>query len=228
MAAMRGISERPDGLRYEPDVLTAAEERALVGLVEGLDYAEVVMHGQPAKRTVRHFGYTYGYESWRLTPADPLPSELEALRVRCASLAGVDPQRLAQTLVTRYPPGASIGWHRDAPTFGPTVVGVSLLSACTMRFQRRVGGQRRVYELALAPRSVYVLSGASRSAWQHSIPPVQTLRYSITYRMLRPTPAARAGSTPGGLSDRDGEGAPGEGAAAGVGDPHPERERPRW
>jgi alkylated DNA repair dioxygenase AlkB len=107
------------------------------------------------------------------------------LRDRCASFAGVAPDDLAQTLIARYPPGATIGWHRDAPMFGAAVVGVSLRSACTMRFQRRIGEDRRVYAQELAPRSAYVLAGAARSAWQHSIPAVPDLRYSITFRTLR-------------------------------------------
>jgi alkylated DNA repair protein (DNA oxidative demethylase) len=182
---MRGVPERPEGLVYRAELLSQDEERAVLTLVESLDMQTVEMHGQTARRTVRHFDLAYGYESWRLAPAPPLPRTLEPLRERCAEFAGVQPDALAQTLVTRYPPGATIGWHRDAPVFGPVVIGVSLLSACLMRFQRRVGGERRVYEVELAPRSAYVLSGSARSAWQHSIPPVPALRYSITFRTLR-------------------------------------------
>jgi alkylated DNA repair dioxygenase AlkB len=182
---MWGVPERPDGLAYRPDLLDAAEERDLLAALEDLPLHEVRMHGQVARRTVRHFGFDYGYESWRLTPTDPLPEWLRDLRARCAAFAGLVPDDLAQTLVTRYPPGATIGWHRDAPMFGPVVVGVSLRSACVMRFQRRVGDERRVYEQELAPRSAYVLSGDARAVWQHSIPPVPDLRWSITFRTVR-------------------------------------------
>jgi len=184
MAGMRGVPERPDGLAYQPDLLTAGEERLLLEILGTVDYSTVTMRGQVARRMVRHYGLSYGYESWRLTPTDPLPPELTELRNRCAALAGLDAGELAQALVTRYPPGAGIGWHRDAPAFGPVVVGVSLGSACVMRFQRRAGEERRVYELELAPRSAYVLAGSARSAWQHSIPPVPALRYSVTFRTL--------------------------------------------
>ena len=182
---MRGVPERPAGLVHHPDLLDDAQENALVAAVERYDFQQVVMHGQPARRTVRHFGFGYDYDSARAAPGDPLPPELVDLRERCAVLAGVPAQGLAEALVTRYPPGAGIGWHRDAPIFGATVVGVSLLSASIMRFQRRVGGERRVFELALAPRSGYVLAGAARASWQHSIPPVPQLRYSVTFRSLR-------------------------------------------
>ncbi len=143
------------------------------------------MRGQTARRTVLHFGYDYDYESWEVVPADPLPPALLWVRDRCAELAGLERDELEQTLVSRYPPGAGIGWHRDAPMFGPAVIGVSLLSTCRMRFQRRVGGERRVHDLELEPRSAYVLFGKARSAWQHSIPPTKELRYSITFRTLR-------------------------------------------
>jgi DNA oxidative demethylase len=177
--------EQPAGLVYVPDLLTEAEERSLLGLLDDLEYAPVVLRGQAARRVVRHYGYDYGYESWQLVPADPLPPPLVWVRDRCADLAGVEPGELAQTLVSRYPAGAGIGWHRDAPMFGPTVVGVSLASASRMRFQQRADGTRRVYDLELAPRSAYVLSGQARSSWQHSIPPTKSLRYSITFRTLR-------------------------------------------
>jgi alkylated DNA repair protein (DNA oxidative demethylase) len=182
---MRGVRERPAGLRYEPGVLSLAEERGVLSVLAGLKFDDVVMHGRAARRTVRHFGFSYEYETGRIAPGEPPPPALRALRDRCAALAAVRADQLAQILVTRYPTGATIGWHRDAPTFGPVVVGVSLLSACTMRFQRRVGDERRVFALTLEPRSVYVLAGAARAVWQHSIPPVSQLRYSVTFRTLR-------------------------------------------
>jgi alkylated DNA repair protein (DNA oxidative demethylase) len=179
------VVERPDGLEYEPDFHTVDEERELVGFVDEIEFREVTMRGQTARRTVRHYGYDYGYESWQLVPAEALPEALAWLRDRAARLAGLEPDELVQTLVSRYPPGAGIGWHRDAPMFGRAVVGVSLGSACRMRFQRRAGDVRRVFDLELAPRSAYVLGGPARSAWQHSIPATKSLRYSITFRTVR-------------------------------------------
>jgi alkylated DNA repair dioxygenase AlkB len=185
MSRMRGVVERPAGLGYRPALLDDREERALLEAVRAMAYEPVVLHGQAAKRTVAHFGYRYGYESWDLTPAEPLPAALGFLRERAAALIDEDPEGLAEALVTCYPPGAGIGWHRDAPMFGPQVVGVSLASPCRMRFQRRTAGVRRTYALELAPRSVYVLAGAARWAWQHSIPAAKGLRYSVTFRTVR-------------------------------------------
>jgi DNA oxidative demethylase len=142
----------------------------VLGVLEALELHTITMHGRTARRTVRHFGLTYGYESWKLEPTDPLPRELWWLQERAAALAGLDPGEFAQILVSRYPPGATIGWHRDAPMFGARVVGVSLGAACRMRFQRGKGDARRVAEVTLEPRSAYVLAGAARFAWRHSIP----------------------------------------------------------
>jgi alkylated DNA repair protein (DNA oxidative demethylase) len=170
---------------YQPDFITEAEERQVLDVLEAMEFHTITMHDQTARRTVRHFGLDYGYESWELVPTDPLPDDLAWLRERAGSLAGLDPGELAQILVSRYPSGATIGWHRDAPMFGAKVVGISLASACRMRFQRGKGDARQVAEITLEPRSAYVLAGAARFAWQHSIPPIKALRYSITFRTLK-------------------------------------------
>ena len=185
MARTRATVERPEGLLYEPEFVTRGKELDLLAFMDEVDFREVVMRGQTARRTVRHYGFDYGYESWQLEPSDPLPDELVPLRDRCAGLAELATDALAQTLVSRYPPGAGIGWHRDAPMFGAKVVGVSLGSSCRMRFQRKQRGERQTFDLELEPRSAYVLAGPARSAWQHSIPGTKALRYSITFRTLR-------------------------------------------
>ena len=193
MAGAAVQTEAPEGLVYRPGFVDEDGERGLLALMEELDFREVRMHGVAARRTVAHFGHTYDYESRRLAPAEPLPPALLALRDRCAALAEMPPSELAQALVTRYPAGATIGWHLDAPAFGSQVVGVSLLSDCRMLFRREAGGVRRLYREVLARRSAYVLRGAARSSWQHSIPGTPSLRYSVTFRTLRRSgPAAPA------------------------------------
>jgi alkylated DNA repair dioxygenase AlkB len=117
-------------------------------------------------------------------PGEPIPDWLLPVRARAAALAGHDPEALEEILVQRYPPGSTIGWHRDAPAFD-TVVGVSLGGSSRLRFQRGKDERRRVWEVLLEPRSGYVLSGEARRSWQHSIPPTKELRYSITFRTLR-------------------------------------------
>lgn len=173
--------------------MTDDEEQGLVAFIEALDFEPVVMRGQVARRTVAQFGYEYDYTGWGVRPTRPLAPELVWLRDRAGALAGIESEAFDETLVIRYPPGAGMGWHRDAAAFGPVVVGVSLRSPARMRFQRTVQGARQVAEVDLAPRSAYVLSGAARSNWQHSIPPGKALRYSVTFRTVRrpsPEPAA--------------------------------------
>jgi DNA oxidative demethylase len=178
----------PAGLVYEEEFVSPEEERSLLATIEALDFRTLTMHGQTARRTVRHFGLDYEYASGGVEPGDPLPESLEWLRERVAHLIERDPQDLAQILVSRYPEGAGIGWHRDAPMFGSMVAGVSLRAPARMRFQRTAGGQREVAAIELAPRSAYVLGGAARWSWQHSIPATKDLRYSITFRTLRRRP----------------------------------------
>ena len=184
MGRMRGVVEQPTGFRYIPSLLSEDQERELLQRVEGLQFDEVRMHGQVARRVVRHFGVQYAFESAAITPGPPIPDWLADVRDRAAQLLDVPQTALAEVLVTYYPPGATIGWHRDAPAFGD-VVGVSLGSPCEMRFQRGQGEGRRVFQQLLEPCSAYVLSGPARNRWQHSIPKVVTDRYSVTFRTLR-------------------------------------------
>jgi alkylated DNA repair dioxygenase AlkB len=130
----------PSGFRYLPDFVAAREEAALLEVVRALTFDEVAMRGQVARRRVAHFGWRYGYESWRIEPGPPLPEALHPLRARAAAL-GTD----------------------DA---------------------------RETRAIELAPRSAYVLDGEVRRAWQHTIPPAKSERYSITFRTMR----ARASS----------------------------------
>ena len=174
----------PPGFLYYPDIVSADEASSLVACVRDIEFAPVEMRGQVARRRTAHFGWVYGYESWRISPGPPLPPFLLPLRERVGALAGFDAAALAEVLVTEYPAGAAIGWHRDAPQFG-VVIGVSLLSACRMRFQRGRGAERQTRAVMLEPRSAYVLSGEARQQWQHSIPALRAPRYSITFRTLR-------------------------------------------
>jgi alkylated DNA repair dioxygenase AlkB len=186
----RSPSEQPEGLVLREELLTREEESGLCDRLSELRFDPIVMHGQAARRTARHYGLGYDYESRTPQPGEPIPDWVTPVRRRAAELAGEDPDALVEVLVQRYPPGATIGWHRDAPAF-ETVIGVSLASACRLRFQRGKRDERRTWEVALEPRSGYVLAGAARWSWQHSIPPTNELRYSITFRTLRESRPAR-------------------------------------
>jgi len=181
----RAEGPAPEGLLYVPELVRPDEERELVARLRAQPYEDIRMHGVVAKRRTAHFGWLYGYESWEIAPGPPVPEWLLGLRARSGELIGAAPEQLEEVLLTEYPSGAGIGWHRDAPMFGDAVVGVSLLSPCRMRFQRGKGEARRTSSVVLEPRSAYVLSGPARREWQHSIPGCKDLRYSITFRTLR-------------------------------------------
>jgi DNA oxidative demethylase len=176
----------PEGLLYRPALISEPEEQGLVDELERLEFNEIRMHGVVAKRTARHFGLDYDYERRAVVEdVDPVPDWLLPVRAAAASMADLPPEDLVEVLVQRYPEGAQIGWHRDAPMFG-TVLGISLLAAARMRFRRDLpGGERETYEVTLDPRSGYVLAGEARTKWQHHLPPAKSLRYSITFRTLR-------------------------------------------
>jgi alkylated DNA repair dioxygenase AlkB len=142
------------------------------------------MHGVVAKRRVLHFGWSYAYDRARLTPGPEIPEYLLPLRARLATFASVAPEELGEALITEYPAGAGIGWHRDAPQFG-IVAAVSLGANCRMRFRRGKVGAWEKAEVVVGPRSAYVIAGESRSDWQHGIPATDGLRWSITFRTLR-------------------------------------------
>ena len=184
MALFADLQDLPAGFLYQPQFISASEERALLATIQALEFHEVRMHGVVARRRVIQYGWKYTFDGARLSEGPELPAFLLPLRDRAAAFASVPPESLSEALITEYQPGAPIGWHRDAPGFG-IVVGISLLSACRFRFRRGPGrGSARV-SLLLEPGSAYVLSGPARSEWQHSIPEVDALRYSITFRTLR-------------------------------------------
>ena len=164
--------------------MTADEERALVARFESQVFDPIVMRGQVARRSALQFGYDYRYNGGSVRPTEPPPPFLDAYRERAAALIGRPKDALAMVLVLRYPPGAGIGWHRDRPAFGPEVVGISLLAESVMKL-RPAGTTRGGVRVTLAPRSAYVLAGPARSEWEHHVPPVASLRYSMTFRTLR-------------------------------------------
>jgi alkylated DNA repair protein (DNA oxidative demethylase) len=174
----------PPGLIFSPDFLTPVEENDLLSFIFQLNFGTLQMHGVTAKRRIKQFGWHYAFESYELTPADPIPANFASIAERSAALAGIQAFEWAEALVTEYPPGSGIGWHRDAPPFG-IVAGISLQGSCRMRFQTGTGSTRVTSAIELPPRSIYLLTGEVRAKWQHMIPPTRVHRYSITFRTLR-------------------------------------------
>jgi alkylated DNA repair dioxygenase AlkB len=174
----------PEGLVYRPDFVTEAEEAGLAEAIAALPLKPFEFHGFTGRRRVASFGLRYDFGGGGLRRAEGLPEFLQPLLERVAAFAGTAPEALRHVLVTEYEPGAAIGWHRDRPEFG-TVVGVSLLSPCRFRLRRRAGTKWQRAAFVAEPRSAYRLQGPARHEWEHSIPPVEALRWSITFRTLR-------------------------------------------
>jgi alkylated DNA repair dioxygenase AlkB len=176
-------AELPEGFHYQPGFISTDEERDLLERIGALQFGDVRMHGVVARRRIVQYGHNYSFDSARVSAGADVPDFLRPLRARVAQFAGRAPEQFSEVLITEYPPGAPIGWHRDAPSFD-IVAGVSLLSACRFRLRRydRTGG---AISLEIEPRSIYVLAGPARSEWEHHIPPTPALRYSITMRTLR-------------------------------------------
>src|SRR5215469_17341785 len=190
MAALKFArpEELPEGFLYRDDFLTGAKESELLRIFSGLDFAAYDYHGYLAKRRVVRYGVSYDINTRQPSEnVQPVPEYLLDLRKRGAEFAELRPEDLVQAMVSEYSVGTPIGWHRDAPQFG-TIVGISLASACRMRLKPQTPGKNlpgKVLSIRLEPRSIYVIRGVARSGWQHSIPAVDEMRYSITFRTLR-------------------------------------------
>jgi alkylated DNA repair dioxygenase AlkB len=181
----------PSGFQYRHDFITSDEEAMLADDIARLEFSKFEMRGVVARRRVAFFGRSYDTSG---TLMSPLPAFLMPLRARVEAWASVDAGAFAMALINEYPPGAPIGWHRDAPQYD-IVAGISLLSSCRMKFRpygrpnahASTQDRRRIasHAITLERRSAYVMTGASRNAYEHHIPAVTALRYSITFRTLR-------------------------------------------
>ena len=178
----------PSGFQYRADFISASDEAGLVASIGSVTFVDFELRGVIARRRVAFFG-----ESYDRSAAASIPAFLLPLRAAVADWAQVEPDAFAMVLINEYRPGSPIGWHRDAPQYG-IVAGVSLLAPCRMKFRPYVrpsaqspGSSRRraTHEFRLEPRSVYVMRDKARMDYEHHIPPVAALRYSITFRTLR-------------------------------------------
>ena len=191
----------PDGFIYRPRFISEAEEHELIGEIQKINLAPLKYYQFTGKRRTASFGWEYEFGTSDITPTRDLPAFLLPFRRRAGQLFNIDPNVLVQASIIEYSIGAPIGWHRDIPQFG-NAIGISLGAPCRMRFRkcsrnRSKVGRDEVLSIELEPRSIYFMSGAARESWQHSIPPVKELRYSVVMRTLRVKPKL--------IKDRDGE-----------------------
>jgi alkylated DNA repair dioxygenase AlkB len=180
----------PDGFLYRQNFLSEAEEHDLIREIQKLHLAPFKYYQFTGKRRTASFGWQYEFGKSEITTAPDMPAFLLPVRTRAGKFFNIDPDSFTQMSIIEYSAGSPIGWHRDIPQFG-VVVGVSLGAACRMRFRKYDRGRSKdsnraeILSIELQPRSIYLMSGASREIWQHSIPPVKELRYAIMMRTVR-------------------------------------------
>ena len=178
----------PEGFQYYEDFLSEAEEMELAEAVAKLELHMLIFQGFEAKRKVESYGYNYHFDSRTVTKGKDVPEALQFLVAKVAIFLSMQAEDFEQLLVTEYPPGSVINWHRDAPPFD-VIAGVSLLSDCKFKlrpYDRAAReGRKSTISLDVKRRSLYIIKGESRESWEHSIAPVAETRYSITLRSLR-------------------------------------------
>lgn len=177
----------PEGFSYHPDFLSTEEEQQLLEEISTIILHPFYFQGFLAKRRVASFGYDYNFDKRSLTKGLEIPPVFSTLLERAAMSAGIDKNDFAELLVTEYPPGSVINWHRDAFPFD-LIAGISLLSDCTFRLRphdETKQNRKSIISFPVTRRSLYIIKGPARSEWQHSIAPVKSQRYSITLRTLK-------------------------------------------
>jgi alkylated DNA repair dioxygenase AlkB len=177
----------PKGFAYFGDFITPSEEEALMKVIAAIDLQNMQFQGYEAKRRVASFGQDWNFATRRLSEGKPIPKKFHWLIERvCAKLA-VNVEDVAELLVTEYPVGSVINWHRDAPPFD-LIAGISLGADCIFKlrpYDRAIQTRKAIVSLPVSRCSLYVVQDEARSEWEHSIAPVNQARYSITLRTLR-------------------------------------------
>ena len=177
----------PDGFQYIPAFISPEEEAHYLEAIRATELQAFVFQGFEARRRVASFGYDYRFDQGALVKGKNIPGVFQPLIEKVAIRLGMETEKFAELLITEYPPGSIITWHRDAPPFD-LIAGISFLADCRFRLRphaKEKQGRSATISLDVHRRSLYVMQGPSRSGWQHSIMPVKATRYSITLRTLK-------------------------------------------
>jgi alkylated DNA repair dioxygenase AlkB len=177
----------PAGFQYFPRFISEDEELSVLELVKEIPLHPFVFQGYTANRKVASFGFDYSFTNRKLAKGKEIPPGFNALIGKVAEKLFLESGDFSELLVTEYPPGSVINWHRDAPPFD-LIAGISLLSDCIFRLrpqEKTKQTRSNVISFPVQRRSLYILQGPARSEWQHSISPVKETRYSITLRTLK-------------------------------------------
>lgn len=176
----------PEGFSYTPDFIDQKEEDELLAAIANLSLNPMQFQGYEAKRKVASFGQDWSFEKRILSKGKDIPQVFFPLINKLSVQLQVNPGQIAELLVTEYPPGSLINWHRDAPPFD-IIAGVSLLSDCIFKLrphEKSRQSRKAIVSIPVRKRSLYIMKGKARSEWQHSTAAVTATRYSITVRTL--------------------------------------------
>lgn len=177
----------PPGFRYTDDFISKAEEVELLNEISKMHLHSFQFQGFEAKRKVASFGYDYRFDKAELQKGQDIPTAFLPLIEKVAQHLKIAAGDFKELLITEYPVGSIITWHRDAPPFD-IIAGISLHADCNFRLRPHDKSRQTRNNIISVPvkcRSLYVMQGEARSNWQHSITPVKEVRYSITLRTLR-------------------------------------------
>lgn len=177
----------PAGFAYTSQFLTSAEEQHLLTCIQKIELHPFKFQGFEAKRRVASFGYDYSFDKNALTKGKLIPEEFNWVVKKVGAHLGIAPNDFAEVLITEYPVGSVINWHRDAFPF-ELIAGISLHADCIFRlrpYEKAKQTRHATISLPVKRGSLYVMEGPARTEWQHSIAPVKDIRYSITLRTLK-------------------------------------------
>ena len=177
----------PGGFHYYEDFIGEGEENELITAIMGMDLHSLLFQGFEAKRKTASFGYDWNFEKRTLSKGKDIPPVFDSLLNKVATKLNKAKNDFAELLVTEYPVGSVINWHRDAPPFN-TIAGISLQSDCIFRLRphgKIKQNRKSIISFPVKRRSFYIMKGIARTEWQHSIAPVKEVRYSITLRTLK-------------------------------------------
>lgn len=177
-------AELPGGFLYRPDFINEGEEEFLISQFEELPLENAPYGEYTAQRRTLSFGWELADD--QIIKREPLPDFLVPFARRAAKWTNTPLAKIAEALITEYTPGAGVGWHRDNEPC-ETVIGISLAGWADMQLRPFAwhGDIKDVTRFSLEPRSAYLMHSDSRWKFQHRIMPVETLRYSITFRTVK-------------------------------------------
>ncbi|OQR97209.1 alkylated DNA repair protein alkB 8 [Thraustotheca clavata] len=192
----KGPSVYVPGLLVYKDYISKEDENRLLDELDKGEWRSTIR-----ARQVQHFGYEFNYKTQKCDASTPL----ENMAPFCRSLIDKMPPTFDgkpdQITANEYLPGQGIASHIDTHSaFTGSIATLSLGHGSVMDFRHPDG---RVESVLLAPRSLYIMNGASRYQWTHCVQPrlfdvidgqkvMRERRVSITFRKIQTTPCTCA------------------------------------